>query len=110
MLQSRTSERVHFSCRLEVASATGGVPQPARAIDLSLGGVGAVTSAVFSPGQVVTVAFYRRDPTHGEIADRVIGRVAHFAADVDANKLGIQFLEPLKETEHPELVDRLVNL
>ncbi len=110
MPQLRRYGRVGFMCKLELAGATGDAPQPAQAIDLSLGGVGAVTSAVFSPGQMVTVTFFHRDPTHGEMVDRVLGQVTNFSADVDANKLGIQFLQPLNEAEHPALVGKLVSL
>ena len=108
MESMRQYERVSFMCKLELTALSGGPAQPARALDLSLGGVGAVSQAAFSVGEMVTVAFFLKDSTRGEIKDEVTGRVARLAADVDANTLGIQFLNPLNEDEHARLVHKLL--
>ena len=39
-----------------------------------------------------------------------MGRVVHFNANVDANHVGIEFLQPLTESEHPRLVGKLADL
>jgi c-di-GMP-binding flagellar brake protein YcgR len=109
MKELRQYERVGFLCKLEITPIPGAKPQPARSLDLSLGGVGAMTQAVFPVGQIVTVTFFLRDSVGGEVQDPVVGRVAHFGADEDANRVGIQFLQPLSDTEHERLVNRLVS-
>jgi c-di-GMP-binding flagellar brake protein YcgR len=109
-MRPRNYERVSFLCKLEVTALPGGVPQPTRSTDLSLGGVGAVTTSTFPVGQLVTVRFFYSDAAHGEANDKVLGRVVHFEADVDANKVGIQFLNPLSDAEHPQLVTRLASV
>ncbi len=103
----RRFERVSFFCKLELTPLPHGAPAPAQATDLSLGGVGAVAQANLQVGQLTTVTFYFNDPAHGELQDQAVGRVVHFDADVDSNKIGIQFLSPLSEVEHPRLIDRL---
>jgi hypothetical protein len=108
MKELRQYERIGFFCKLEVTAIPGGTPQPACAVDLSMGGVGIIMQAVFSVGQIVTVTFFLSDSVCGEVQDPVVGRVAHLQADTDANRVGIQFLQPLSETEHERLVKRLV--
>jgi c-di-GMP-binding flagellar brake protein YcgR len=110
MIELRQYERVGFLCKLELTAIPGGKPQPARSLDLSLGGVGVVTQSVYPIGQLLTVTFFLGDSICGEIQDPVVGRIVHFAADVDANRVGIHFLQPLTETEHRKLVNRLVNV
>jgi c-di-GMP-binding flagellar brake protein YcgR len=108
MQELRQYERVGFLCQLEITAIPDGTPQEARSIDLSLGGVGVVTPATFSVGQLVTVTFFLGDSTSNAVQDPVVGRIAHFAADVDSNRLGIQFLQPLREADHRRLVRRLI--
>ena len=110
MIENRRYERVSFMCKLELTAMPDGEPQPARSLDVSLGGVGAVTEATFDVGETVTVTFFLKDSAHREAKDQVVGRVARLAADADANTLGIQFLNPLTEAEHPRLVSTLMNL
>jgi hypothetical protein len=110
MAELRKYERVGFLCRIELTVLPEGVPQAARSIDLSLGGVGVITQAAFSVGQMVAATFFLTGPDDGEAKVRVIGRVARLAADVDANVLGVQFLSPLTEAEFPRLVDKLLSL
>jgi c-di-GMP-binding flagellar brake protein YcgR len=110
MIEQRRYERVGFLARLELSAATGGAAQTARSVDLSLGGVGAVTKSVFSPGQMVTVTFFHKDAKGDEVEDRIPGHVVRFHADVDTNLVGVQFLSPLSEAEHPALVAKLVRL
>ncbi len=108
MKELRRYERVGFLCKLELTAIPGGIPQPANSLDLSLGGVGVITQSVFPIGQLVTATFFLSDSVRGEIQDPVVGRIVHFAADVDANRVGIEFLAPLTEKEHHRLVGRLL--
>ena len=109
MKEMRQYERVGFLCKLELSEVPSGEPQAARSLDLSFGGVGLVTQSSFSIGQVVTVTFYFKDVTRREAREQVVGRIAHLAADVDANRIGVQFLQPLTDAENPLLAGRLLN-
>jgi len=108
MVASRRYERVGFLCKLELKAVPEGVPQPARSIDLSLGGVGVVTQAAFAVGDLVAVAFIFKTYDLKPIRDEVVGRTVNLVADTDANLIGIQFLHVLTESEHPELVAKLM--
>ena len=108
-MQTRRFERVSFFCKLELTPLPHGAAQPAQSTDLSLGGVGAVMKANLQVGQLTNVTFYFNDPAHGEIKDQTVGRVVHFDADTDSNRIGIQFLSPLIESDHARLVDKLAN-
>jgi hypothetical protein len=110
MVELRRYERVGFLGKLELTATPGGLPQPARSLDLSLGGVGAITQSVFTVGEIVSVTFFLKDTVNCEAKDHVAGRVVHLAANVDANTIGIQFLSPLSEAEHPLLVRKLLSL
>lgn len=110
MSELRRYERVGFLCRLELAVLPDGVTQLASSLDLSMGGVGVITQAAFSVGQMVAVTFFLKSPNEDETKVRVIGRVVRLAADVDANVLGVQFLSPLTEAEFPRLVGKLLSL
>ena len=109
MNELRQYERVGFLCKLELSEMPGGAPQAARSVDLSFGGVGFVTQSPFSVGQLVTVTFYFKDVSQNEVRDQVVGRIVHFAADVDANRVGVEFLCPLAEAEHPLLAGKLLS-
>ncbi len=108
MSELRTYERVGFLCHLELVVLPDGVPQPASSLDLSMGGVGVITQAGFSVGQLVAVTFFLKGPDEAKV--RVTGRVARLAAGGDANVLGVQFLSPLTEAEFPRLVGKLLSL
>jgi c-di-GMP-binding flagellar brake protein YcgR len=109
MKELRQYERVDFLCKLQLTEMPSGKPQAARSLDLSLGGVGILTQAAFPVGQIVTVTFFLNDSVRGVIQDPVVGRVTHFRADVEANRLGVQFLQPLNQSEHERLFNRLVS-
>lgn len=110
MLELRRYERVAFPGKLELTAMPGGAPQPARSLDLSLGGVGAITQSVFPVGQLVTTTFFLKGASEEEVEDQVVGRIVHLSAAADANTVGIQFLYPLTEAEHPGLVCKLMSV
>jgi hypothetical protein len=108
MLEMRRYERVSFLCQLELTALPGSVAHEARSLDLSLGGVGAITTKVYTIGQLVMVNFILNDSGLGKTTVQVLGRVAYLTADSDANRLGIQFLQSLTEAEHAPLVKKLL--
>jgi hypothetical protein len=52
---------------------------------------------------VVVVAFRLTDPRLGVVEERVTGRVANLVADDDANRVGVEFSEPLHPSTYPAL-------
>ncbi|HVC92477.1 MAG TPA: PilZ domain-containing protein [Pirellulales bacterium] len=86
-MEQRRYERVDFLCDLELTAARGGATRPARSLDLSLGGVGAVTPSSFEFGELVTVAFLSKDSAQREFKDEIASQIVDFAADVDTNRL-----------------------
>jgi c-di-GMP-binding flagellar brake protein YcgR len=108
VINKRRYERVSFLCQVTVAVLPSGTPIAARSVDLSAGGIGLITQGTFQPGQVVALMFSLQDATRREVVERVTGRVVHLRADVDANRVGVEFLEPLQESQHPVLMSRLL--
>ena len=61
-----------------------------------------MTGAVFTPGQQVSIVFHLPDTTLKKKIDvEVTGRVVNLNADVDANRIGVEFLEPLGASQRP---------
>ncbi len=93
-----------------MADAAGRRSVEARTVDISLGGVGIALAATFARGDLVTIVFRLDGRGRGPVEERVLGRVAYVRADVDGNRIGVEFLEPLASAACPELcrrVDRL---
>ncbi|HZU36820.1 MAG TPA: PilZ domain-containing protein [Gemmataceae bacterium] len=109
-MERRRYERVNFFCRVGLTTLPGAPVREGRSTDISLGGVGLTTGGQFAVGQPVTVTFYLRDPRQGEVQDQVPGRVVNLKADMDGNRLGVEFLEPLDERRHPLLVRKVLSL
>lgn len=109
-MDQRRYERVEFLCRVALAVLPGGSPSEGRATDLSLGGAGILTPCSFQAGQTVAITFFLRDRAQKEVKSQVVGRVVNLRADVDVNRVGVEFLEPLDEKKHPALVKRLMEL
>jgi len=109
-MERRSYERVGFHCRVAVAVRPGAVPIEARSMDLSLGGAGIATAAPLEVGQTVVLTFILRDGRQQEVRDQVQGRVVNLKADLDCNRVGVEFLEPLHESKHPALVGKLLAL
>ena len=106
----RRYERVPFLCNVTVTVLPSGPPIAACSLDVSVGGVGLVTQGPFQPGQLVAISFFLKDAAQKQIVDRVTGRVIHLRADVDGNRVGVEFLEPIEESQHPELMRRLLKV
>lgn len=103
--ERRTYVRVPFMKAVELTVHVANQTVEARTIDISLGGVGIITQGgVIVAGQFVTVAFRLHDARLGVRVERVAGRVANFRADLDGNRVGVEFMAPLNEAEYPALV------
>jgi c-di-GMP-binding flagellar brake protein YcgR len=104
----RRYERVPFLCEVVIAPQPKGAPVPAHSLDISLVGAGLTTTAGFAVGLEIAIDWLLRDPSHRETKERTVGRVVYFNADTDANRIGVEFLEPISELKTPELFRRLV--
>jgi hypothetical protein len=106
----RRYQRVAFFRELTLTSLAGGQSAPARSFDVSLGGVG-VAAAVSPPrGELVRVGFHLKDAAGRPLVENVTGRVAYAQADENGNLLGVEFLEPIRPSTHPELTRELQNI
>jgi c-di-GMP-binding flagellar brake protein YcgR len=110
MIERRRYERVQFLCDASVTALPNGAAIAARTLDISLGGVGLLTRTVLEPGQAIAVSFSLRDSTQKEIKEQAFGRVVAFRADLEGNRVGVEFSEPLNESRNPELVRRLMKI
>ena len=109
-MNRRRFERVEFFCEVSMTILPQGPTFWAHTFDVSLGGVGLVTQRGFQLGQAVALSFRVGQGTAKKLGKRITGRVMHLAADADANRVGIEFSQPLSESDHPELVRKLMSL
>ena len=109
-MDKRRYERVGFLCRVVLAALPNGPHSEGRATDLSLGGAGILTPCTLRRGRPSAVTFFLRDRSQKEVKSQVVGRVVNLRADVDVNRIGVEFLEPLNEVKHPTLVKRLLEV
>jgi hypothetical protein len=110
MMQQRRYERVAFFCPLHLTVLQDGTMTPASAIDISIGGVGATAPLSLERGQTVRVRFHLANGSGGRIDEDVLGRVAYSRADEDGNRVGIEFIEPIREANQPVLTRTINNL
>jgi hypothetical protein len=98
----QTYQRVNFLSR--VTLSTGGDPPiEARTVAISLGGSVVISPRVVPLGRRLTIAFHVRGLSGARVVEIVEGRVVNVRADLDGNRLGIEFLEPLGNERCPEL-------
>ena len=100
----RGYERVPSFREVGLTLRQGTAPVSARSFDISLGGVGVFTQAHLERGQSVKVAFFFMNTKQQKVVETVAGQVAYLRATEDGNQLGIEFLEPLREDTHPQLM------
>ena len=115
MTVSRRYQRAAFfqEVGLTARGAAGGktvVAALARSFDISLGGVGVFTQAHLERGQIVQVVFHLHDARRQAVAETVPGNVVYLRATEDGNQLGIEFLEPIREDTHPQLLRAIERL
>jgi c-di-GMP-binding flagellar brake protein YcgR len=109
-IENRRYARLGFFCDLTVTPLPTGKPLPASSIDISLGGVGMTANFSLPREQIIQVDFHLRDQKHHEIVESVLGKVAYTRSDEDGNRIGVEFLKTLQESEYPELTKRLLKL
>lgn len=105
--ERRRYERVAWFCPLHLTVLPNGPALECESFDISLGGVGIAGSVMLERGKSVRVLFHIRNGTKETIDEEVMGRVAYSRADEDGNRLGIEFLEPIKEAANPALAKKL---
>lgn len=99
-----------FYCPLQLTVLPDGPTVAGRSFDISLGGVGITADVFLERGQTVQASFHFSDGPQGEAEESVLGRVAYSRADEDGNRIGIEFLEILRESAQPLLAQKLNNL
>jgi hypothetical protein len=110
MIGQRKYERIPFFCEVRISDSAGKKTVVANTLDISLGGVGVAVSTPFARGDLVAVSF-RLGRVKGQVVEeRVFGRVAYFRADIEGNRIGVEFLEPLNAAACPELARRVDRL
>jgi hypothetical protein len=110
VVNQRRYERVAFFAPLELIVLPNGPNVPGRSFDISIGGVGISTQIMLPRGQTVCVRFHFQNGDNGGIDEDVMGRVAYSRADEDGDRLGIEFLETVRESSQPVLARKLDNL
>ena len=110
MIERRVYERVPFFCDIAMTILPAAQVVEAHSYDISLGGVGLVTVASVRAGAMVGLAFSLRDKTGKSVVNQVNGRVVRCDADLDGNRLGIEFLTPLNAATSPQLMKRVVKI
>lgn len=108
MIERRRYERVGLFC--PVSLQNNGRAAEGSTLDISLGGVGIVTPAAYALGDMITITFHLKDERGRDAVCSVAGRVASMRADVQTNRVGIEFLEPLREAVQPLLVRKILKL
>jgi len=108
MQEQRRYQRMDFFCPLHLTVLQNGFMVPASCIDISIGGVGLIARISLERGQMVRVRFHL-NPESGEARDEdIVGRVAYSQAQNDGNRLGIEFLDTIRESTQPVLM-RTIN-
>ena len=107
MMGQRRYERVAFFCPVKLTVLPDGPTAPANSFDISMGGVGLNTALFLERGQDVLVHFKITNGPKEYIEESVLGRVAFSRAEEDVNRLGIEFLESIRESAHPALAKKL---
>jgi c-di-GMP-binding flagellar brake protein YcgR len=110
MDERRRYERVSFFCRLTITPVSGGPPFEAQSVDISLGGVGIASRKLVAVGQLLAIAFHVKTPAQKEAVEQVFGKVVRVVSDIDGHHLGIDFIEPLKAAQTPELCRKVERL
>ena len=103
----RRYERVPFFCPLHLIVLPEGTSTPANSIDISMGGVGITSVVSLERGQSVCIRFHLKNGSFETSDEDVVGRVAYSRADEDGNRLGIEFLEPIRASTHPLLLHKV---
>jgi hypothetical protein len=101
---------VAFFCPLHLTVQPSGPTVPSRSFDISLGGVGLTTEVPLERGQTVRVTFHLNHNGSEEVDEDILGRVAYAKADEDGIRMGVEFLETIRESSYPALAKKLNSL
>ncbi len=107
MKGQRRYERVQFFCPVRLTVLPDGPAIPANSFDISAGGVGVTATDFLDRGTDVRIDFHIRNGAVKPAVECVLGRVAYSAADEGGNRIGIEFLEPIRESAQPGLMNKL---
>lgn len=110
MIEQRRYERKAFYCSLQLTVLPNGPLVCGRAFDISVGGVGIVSESSLNRGQAVRLHFRIRNAEHEWVQEDIVGRVAYVRSDEGGNRIGIEFLEVIRESTSPVLAQTLNNL
>jgi len=107
MIERRRYVRVPFFCPLHLTVLPRGPTLPANSFDLGLGGVGLCADIFLERGQEVLLRFHINHHGQNVIDEEIFGRVAYSRADEDGNRIGVEFLELLRDSTYPQLSQAL---
>ncbi len=110
MTGQRRYERVQFFCPVKLTVLPDGPTVQANSFDISIGGVGLHSSLFLERGEDVLVHFNIADGSRGSVEESALGRVAHSTADENGNRLGVEFLQTIRESIQPRLTKTLNRL
>jgi len=91
-----------------MVTTPGGKALSTQTTDISDGGVGFTCRVSFRVGEPVVVTFRLNDSNHRVCEERIPGKVVNFQADFEANRVGVEFNEPLHPSKFP-LLSQAVN-
>jgi c-di-GMP-binding flagellar brake protein YcgR len=107
MLGQRRYERVAFFCPVQLTVFSTGDVIEGNTVDISIGGVGLIAPAFLERGEEVCVRFRLHHGSDAMFEEEALGRVAYSLADEDGNRIGIEFLQTIRDSKQPELARRL---
>jgi c-di-GMP-binding flagellar brake protein YcgR len=110
MEERRRYERVSFFCRLTIAPISGGPAFEAQCVDISLGGAGIASRKLVAVGQLVAITFHIKTARQQDVAEQMFGKVVRVVSDIDGHHLGVDFVEPLRSAQTPELCRKVERL
>lgn len=110
MTGQRRCERVAFFCPVKLSVLPDGPTIQASSFDISLAGIGLIASVFIERGKDVRVHFNMKNGSNETTEENVLGRVAYSRADENGNRLGIEFLETIRESTQPVLTRKLYSL
>jgi hypothetical protein len=106
----RRYERVAFFCPLQLTELQSGATVPASSFDISMGGVGLTTRIALDRGKAVCVRFCFPHESNEGVFEEVLGQVAYCRSDEDGSRIGVEFLQVVRESAQPVLARKLNRL
>jgi hypothetical protein len=110
MRDRRRYERVAFFCPLRLSVLPDGRTVPGYSFDISIGGVGLMADITLERGEIVEICFLLKNHRNEDTTESLTGRVAYSCADEDGDRIGIEFLEPIRVSAHTLLARTINNL